>query len=207
MCGSGRYLIPYLKENFMIEGFDASSYMLDKLQKKLSDQSLQTRVWQGFCEDILPTEQYKLIFIPSGSFGHIVDLSKVKEALENFYNALSHKGILVFEVETSHALPKNLDSIITQEVQIDQSQHIKLLRKVNIDADIVTCNDRYELYEDQKLLKTEDELFCVRLYNNPKTLIDFLTQLGFKSVKTIKTFERNSTPDHGDASIIYECTK
>lgn len=207
MCGSGRYLIPYVAEKFIIDGFDASSFMLDKLKTKLLEQSLNAKVWQAFCEKPLLYHQYKLIFIPSGSFGHIIELDQVKKALENFYNALDKNGILVFEAETKYALPSNIDANIVQEVSVNKHQHIKLIREVNIDRDIVNCINHYELYEGENLIKSEKELFNVRLYNNHLFLVDLVKRAGFKNIKLIKAYDFNQLPGPHDASIIYECTK
>jgi len=207
MCGSGRYLIPYLTEKFIIDGFDASSFMLDKLKTKLREQSLNAKVWQAFCEEPLSCNQYKLIFIPSGSFGHIIEIEEVRKTLENFYNALEKNGILVFETETIHALPSNIEAKITQEVIVNNHQHIKLIREVNIDKEIVDCIDLYELYEGENLIKSEKEFFCVRLYNNPDLLVDLIKQAGFKNIKLIKAYNSNQKPSFNDASIIYECIK
>lgn len=207
MCGSGRYLIPYLKEGFMIDGFDASPFMLEKLKYKLLEQRLNARVWEAFCDVPLPENNYQLIFIPSGSFGHIIEIENVKESLTNFYNALDKNGVLIFEAETKNALPKSLNNNITQEVGINEGQLIKLNRTIKVNDEIVTCTDLYELYKNKELIKSEAELFCVRLYNNPDTLTDILKKTGFRSIKLMKAYEVNKVPSLEDASIIYECIK
>ena len=75
MCGSGRFLIPLLQDGFDVHGFDASEYMLESLRAKADQKHLKPTVWNGFVEDLTSTEKYNLIFIPSGSFGHIIDLN------------------------------------------------------------------------------------------------------------------------------------
>jgi hypothetical protein len=70
MCGTGRFLVPYLDLGYEIKGFDASSSMLSKLNQKISDQEFSSRIWQGFIQDLCIEEKFKLIFIPSGA--HLV---------------------------------------------------------------------------------------------------------------------------------------
>ena len=78
---------------------------------------------------------------------------------------------------------------------------------MNIDKEIVDCIDLYELYEGENLIKSEKELFNVRLYNNHLFLVDLVKRAGFKNIKLIKAYDFNQLPDPHDASIIYECTK
>lgn len=59
MCGTGRFLLPLLKEGFDISGFDASQHMLSSLQDKAKIQRLKPNIWHGFIEDINITKQYR----------------------------------------------------------------------------------------------------------------------------------------------------
>ena len=51
MCGTGRFLIPMLEANLDIEGFDASTDMLEALQRKYSTiiKYLTCPLCQGSC--------------------------------------------------------------------------------------------------------------------------------------------------------------
>ena len=108
MCGSGRFLLPLIEEGFEVHGFDASEHMLDALHTKAKVQHLKPNVWPGFVEDLKRPEKYNLIFIPSGSFGHIIDLNSVKTALKLLYDHLNNDGILLFEAESSKSVPTQL---------------------------------------------------------------------------------------------------
>lgn len=105
MCGSGRFLLPLLKENFDIVGFDASEHMLNALRDKAEFHNLKPEIWQGFVEDLNRTQRYNLIFIPSGSFGHLINYDSVKKSLQVLYDHLNDDGVLLFEAETSKIVP------------------------------------------------------------------------------------------------------
>ena len=106
--GTGRFLLPLLQEGFDIQGFDASEHMLEALHAKAALRHLHPTVWHGFVEDLAKTEQYGLIFIPSGSFGHIIDLDTVKKSLKVLYEHLSEDSILVFEQNRPNLYQINL---------------------------------------------------------------------------------------------------
>jgi len=108
MCGNGRFLFPILDAGLDIEGSDASSFMLEKLKDKCRKMNQNPKVWQGFLEDISQENEYELIFIPSGSFGLIIDENSALKCLHKIYNALKANGKIVFEVETLNAIPKTL---------------------------------------------------------------------------------------------------
>ncbi|MGC1182740.1 class I SAM-dependent methyltransferase [Legionella sp.] len=104
MCGTGRFLLPLLQEDFDIHGFDASEYMLEALYTKAALKLFRPTVWHGF-EDLAKMDKHGLIFIPSGWFGHIINLDTVRASLKALYEHLSKDGILVFESESSKSIP------------------------------------------------------------------------------------------------------
>ena len=96
MCGTGRFLLPILNVGFNIEGYDASSNMLHILKQKALNQGLTPNVWLQLAEVPTKRANYSLIFIPSGSFGLIVENKKIKLTLKNIYNQLVAGGTFVF---------------------------------------------------------------------------------------------------------------
>jgi SAM-dependent methyltransferase len=53
MCGTGRFLIPFMEEGFYIRGFDASAHMLEALLAKAKLKNLKPNVSQGFVENLI----------------------------------------------------------------------------------------------------------------------------------------------------------
>lgn len=207
MCGSGRFLLPLVKEGFAVHGFDASPYMLVSLHHKAQQQWLSPCVSQGQIETFQSHELYSLIFIPSGSFGHIIDTNALQQALENMHHLLEPGGLFIFEVETSHMLPKELGVIIIDEKKINQDELIRVERCFGRDGDIAFSKDKYELYRNGQLIKTEHEQLHIRLYDQLDGLMSLLENTGFKQIKTIKAFDRSIPPEETAKSIIFECMK
>ncbi len=204
MCGTGRFLLPLLREGFDIEGFDASEHMLAALRAK-SD-NLKFNIWQGFAENLEAHKKYNLIFIPCGSFGLITDLEIAKLALKKFYNHLNQNGILLFEGETLKSVPA-LEVWRGSSWRKQDGSFIITNYVANLVNDVCISTQKYELVKDNKIVSTEVEEMRIRLYDDPKVLIDILKEIGFKDIKLIKAFDRSATPDKEDEVIIYECKK
>lgn len=207
MCGSGRFLLPLLKENFEVIGFDASDHMLEALHSKAKVQHLKPEVWQGFVEDLNRTQKYNLIFIPSGSFGHIINFDSVKKSLKVFYDHLNNDGILLFEAETSKIVPNQLGVWRGLVCHKPDGNFILVNRLTKYEDNVCYSIDRYELVDKGQIIQTEIEMFNVRVYDDPLVLTDMLKEVGFREIKTIKTFDRFRNPDESDSSLAYECRK
>jgi SAM-dependent methyltransferase len=203
MCGTGRFLLPLLEEGFDVQGFDASEYMLDALYAKANRKNLTPNVWKAFIKDLVKPERYSLIFIPSGSFCLIIDPDEVKAALETFYNHLSENGILLFEAETLKSVP-TLGVWHGSFWQRPDGKRILLSSCSSMEDNVLTSIGKYELIENNTILHTEVEELKVRIYQ-PDELTLILKEAGFKGVKIVKAFERGSSPDENDESIVYEC--
>ena len=63
LCGSGRFLIPFMKRDFDICGIDLSAEMLNELKRKSPD----ARAVQADVTEYSPEEKFDYILIPSGS--------------------------------------------------------------------------------------------------------------------------------------------
>ena len=207
MCGTGRYLLPLHAEGFPIEGFDASQSMLEALHAKAKCQNINPNVWHGFMEDLKISKQYDLIFIPSGSFSLIVNLSTIKNTLITIYNLLSDKGIFVFEVETLNAVPKELGIWRGSRWQRPDNKTILLSQLAMMEESICYSIGKYELVDSNRIVQTEVEEYKIRIYDNPTLLLNMLSEVGFKDIKLLKAFDRNAPHEEHDESIIYECRK
>lgn len=207
MCGTGRFLIPQLEEGFKIEGFDASPQMLSALTTKANKLDLKPTVWQGYVENFKTDKKYDLIYIPSGSFGLIIDPKAVSETLEILYASLNDGGIFVFEGVTLKAIPNQFgiprSSLYRRD---DDSMIIASFFDLPPQGNVGTTICRYELVQKNEIIKTEIEDFKLRLYD-PSDLTEELKSVGFSTVRLVKAFDRSRLPDENDEVIVFECTK
>ena len=146
-----------------------------------------------------------MIFIPSGSFGLIVDPVKIKTALKAFYDHLEDDGILLFEVETTAAIPA-LNVWNGSAWHTSDSQLIILSHFSTLDGNICSSIGKYELVRNNSIIHTEVEELKIRLYDSDE-LMTMLTKCGFKNVRTMKAFDRDAASLKNDAVIVFECNK
>lgn len=207
LCGTGRYMIPFMKAGFDIHGFDASPFMLEALHQKCVAQNIKPKVWQGFFEDLAQPTQYSLIFIPCGSLGLIIDRKQVKLCLKKIWEHLSEDGTFVFEAETLTAIPAQLGAWKgSVRKRLDGKNIVLSTLDLPPEDQVETTLCRYDLVEGNAIVQTEIENFRVRFYD-PSELCALLKEAGFSSVKTIKAFEHGQTPGGQDEVIVYECRK
>ena len=77
LCGSGRFLVPFLEYGFDICGMDLSDEMLKKLKQKAPN----AKTVHADITEYLPNEKYDYIFISSGSVSLFTDLNECKKIL------------------------------------------------------------------------------------------------------------------------------
>jgi ribosomal protein S18 acetylase RimI-like enzyme/SAM-dependent methyltransferase len=205
MCGTGRFLLPFLEEGFNVHGFDASDHMLERLRIKADAKNIQPIIWKGFIEVLKRPEKYNLIFIPSGSFCLIIDPTAVKSALKTLYNHLNDGGILLFEAETLQAVPP-FDVWRGSVWHKSNGQIILLSQLATMKDNICNSIGKYELIDNNSIIHTEIEELKVRIYDQD-ILEALLKSCGFKNIRVIKAFDHKGVPDKNDESIVYECRK
>ena len=205
MCGTGRFLLPLVKDGFKIEGTDASKHMLDVLKSKAEQMSLKVDVWESVASEISDNKLYSLIFIPSGSFGLITDADEISKTLKSFYNHLDDGGVLVFEAETKNAVPE--PGVWRGSKWLRPDGKIILLSScASIDGDICSSVAKYELIDKNQVIQTEIEEYKIKIYESGE-LLELLKSIGFRNVKILKAFDRSNGPGDSDENVVYECRK
>jgi SAM-dependent methyltransferase len=207
MCGTGRFLIPLLEQGFDVEGLDASSHMLDALRQKCVKKGLCPIIYEQFLQDFNPQKQYALIFIPAGSFSLLVDESQAKEVLQLFYKFLQPNGKLVFEVETLLEIPKQPG--VWQGSWVERLDGSKIIGSslplYDAKNQILSALCRYELMQDNQIIRQEIEYFRVRLYGSHE-MDRWFHNAGFKVIKRWKTYD-SLTAAEDEIPLAYECQK
>ena len=96
LCGSGRFLVPFLERGFDISGMDLSEEMLEKLRQKAPG----AKVIQADIINCSVREKFDYIFIPSGSISLFTDMSICRNILRKLKGLLAPRGKFVFAVDT-----------------------------------------------------------------------------------------------------------
>ncbi len=209
MCGTGRFLVPLLEQGYAVTGFDCSLHMLDVCRKKCKERGLTTTLLEATFETFSLEEMYNLIFIPSGSFGHLISSEQVSQALAFIAGRLKPGGKFVFEVETLRAIRKPQGVWRGRWVNKPDGSKIVLnvLSQFDQASRVETGFFRYELWEKNSISRTEVEVYHVRYYE-PIEIGQYLERHGLSIIGKWQA-EPHVRIQASDAAavILYECIK
>jgi len=94
-CGTGRLLLPLMKEDYAIEGLDCSQDMIDICMSKAREQDLSPTIYHQKIESLSVHKRYSLIVSARETFQSIVDRSDAIKALHAIYKHLEAGGTFV----------------------------------------------------------------------------------------------------------------
>ncbi|CAM2949470.1 class I SAM-dependent methyltransferase [Helicobacter burdigaliensis] len=206
LCGSGRFLVPFLQRGFDISGMDSSKQMLDALKAKAPC----AKVMQADFLDYPTKEKFDYIFIPSGSIGLFSDMQILHKVLCKLKELLKQKGKLVFGVDTIFTKLPN-DNAYKENVCVKTKEGFSLhLKSKNFYEELTQTQFSpgiYELYDGDKLLKTESMDFVIHLYKIGE-MEQYLKKVGFKEIKVYSSFDKKIAKDIDNEALmlLYECS-
>lgn len=202
MCGSGRFLIPFMEKGLRVSGIDASSEMLCELKRKAPGaQAVQANLL-----DELPEGGYDYIFITSGSVSLFTDMEQCKNVLRKVKNLLNPRGKFVFAVDTVANRCEDTEERIAVSVKTEDGFDLVLKNKNRYDENSQTqfSPGRYELYRDNILIQSEDMDFQTHLYRFGE-MEELLKEIGFSSVTVYSSFQKEVAKDDNTEMFLYEC--
>jgi SAM-dependent methyltransferase len=206
MCGTGRFLLPLRAQGLDISGSDSSPEMLEVCHERGRELGLSLRLEQRAIQELSCPEPPRLLFIPSGSFGLLIDGQAVRQALARVRDVLAPGG--TFLVEAERLLPGPAESSgVWGGRWVERPDGAKLilswLSQYSGAANITHSLHRYELVKDGQLLATELEDFRVRSYA-PEEFRALLEGAGFEGIQALKPYE-DTPADESDDAIVFRC--
>lgn len=205
LCGSGRFLVPFLNQGFHIFGIDLSSEMLSKLKEKEPG----AKFVQADILEYSSREKYDYIFISSSSVSLFTNIELCMKVLEKIKGMLTHNGKFVFAVDTiTNKLANDDDYRVTVSVKTKEDCELILKSKNYYDEQSQTqfSPGIYELYNDKKeLLQRESMDFQTHLYKFGE-MEQYLKEIGFANVKTYSSFSKDIAVDDKCEMFLFECS-
>lgn len=204
LCGSGRFLLPFLQRGYSISGIDLSGEMLRKLKEKAPG----AHVLQADIIEHCPCEQYDYIFISSGSVSLFTDMAICRAILRKLKEMLLPKGKLVFAVDTvANRCPDDEDYRTSVSVKTAQGLDLTLKSKNYYDEHSRTqfSPGIYELRRGEELLQSEFMDFQTHLYRFGE-MEELLGEIGFETVRTYRSFAKEIATDDNCEAFLFECS-
>lgn len=203
LCGSGRFLVPFLEKGFQIKGLDNSAEMLEKLLQKAPGAS----VVQAAVEDYQTPERFDYIFISSGSVSLFTDMDACRAILQKLKALLNESGVLVFAVDTvADRVPDQEEYTLSVAVKTNEQYDLLLKSKSRYEESSHTqfAPALYELYDGETLLQQEPMDFQTHLYELGE-MDKLLADIGFANVKVYSSFEKEIATNNDTEMFLYEC--
>ena len=98
-CGTGRVMIPLLKEGYNVIGLDNSKDMIMRLKKKLDCEDLNTKLIISNMKDFNIEMKFSLIIIPYFTMIYLHTKNERKKVFNNVYKHLKNDGTLAFDFD------------------------------------------------------------------------------------------------------------
>lgn len=204
LCGSGRFLIPFMEKGFDIIGIDLSAEMLDKLRQK----SPNAQVFQIDITTYSPKEKFDYILITSGSVSLFTDIIQCKNILLKMREILKQEGKFVFAVDTvANRCVDDDEYKVSVSVKTKEGYDLILKSKNYYDEQSQTqfSPGVYELYNGTELLQQEFMDFQTHLYKYGEMEI-VLREAGFTRIKTYSSFEKEIAVNDCCEMFLFECS-
>ncbi|MBM7790856.1 class I SAM-dependent methyltransferase [Tenggerimyces flavus] len=164
-CGAGRLLLAYLRAGLDVAGSDISGDMLAMLRRDAEAAGLEPEVYEQPMQELDVPGTFRTIYVPCGSFVCVMDREQALETLRRCHAQLDPGGVLVFnlflfpydysaeelptfpgpwEFKAEKSLPDGRRLVISnRDTGLDPVEQVYEEER------------KYELYEDDRLVRTE----------------------------------------------------
>lgn len=203
MCGTGRFLLPLLAEGLDVSGSDTSPQMLAACRRRAATLGLQPRLAEQAIEQLTCAEAPRLVMIPSGSFGLLIEDDLARSALRRIHEQLAPGGSLLVEAERLlPILPETSGNWGGRWVERGDGAKLVFswLSQYSGAANVTTTLHRYELIEGGRLVASEYEEFRVRSYSADE-FRGLLRSAGFVRIDALKPYARVAADADDDAIV------
>lgn len=196
-CGTGRLLVPYLRDGLDVDGCDVSADMIDLCREKAAQEGLSPTLFVQPMHELDSPRRYRTIFV-CGAFGLGSTREQDFEALQRFREHLEPGGTLLLDIEVPYAdarqwgywtrdgraaLPEAVKPPRERRRASDGAEYALRSRIVELHplAQRVTLAMHAERWRDGALEAEEDRLLHIGLYFRNEVLL-MLERAGFSQV-------------------------
>jgi len=211
-CGTGRVLLPIVREGVEIHGADQSPAMLRVLKKRLKSESREVRskvrLFQGDMRTVRLKKKYSLVIMPFRPLQHMHTLKDQIAALTSAAAHLNKGGVFAFDV----FLPKfeGIAAAIGQKrLELewnDPEDATKVVRRYYRMESWDKINQtfagtfRFEIHQGEKLLAEETETLRMTYYLYPQLRALFLLA-DLEAVKEYGSFAKTPLDDTAEQMV------
>ena len=184
-CGTGRLLVPFLRDGLAVHGVDASEEMLAICRTKAAQVGVTPTLYLQHMQDLELAQHYRTVFIPACSFQILAEREEAFAALRRFHEHLEPGGELLitltvpwrdfgldrqWRLRRSGVRASDGAMILIHEAtvsdRVEQVQHISL---------------RYEVFNEGRLAQAQLRTHRLRWYHRHEFAM-MLESVGFREI-------------------------
>jgi len=171
-----------------IDGVDASPQMLDACRAKCAERGLDTDLREGLIEDLSPPRLYAHALIPAGSFS-LLSIDSARRALKRLHACLLPDATVLIDVLTGAEYRPGRSRWMGSWVERPDGARIVLsiLDSYEAETRSSTMLNKYELFDDGQLVRTELEELAQQFYSLAE-FIDLAETSGFSVEDVVEDF-------------------
>jgi SAM-dependent methyltransferase len=211
-CGTGRLLLPYLRDGLDVDGCDVSPDMIALCAEQATREGLSPNLFVQPMHELDLPRTYRTIVV-CGAFGLGSTRDQDQETLKRFHDHLEPGGTLVFDNEVPYAdpdvwrywpkdvrstLPEPLEPAAERRRGSDGAEYALCVRVIDIDPldQLMTLEMHAEMWRDGELVSEEDRRLTGHVYFRDELLL-MLERAGFDHVTVHGGYtEEAATADH-----------
>jgi len=180
-CGTGRLLLPLIKEGYAVDGVDSSPDMLAICQCKAGEQDLNPILFQQKIQKLSLPKKYDLIFSALETFGHIANRDDALKALHAIYDHLQPDGMLAVYLSLPwlYAPENSIEWRKINQVTINNDEHYTLYEKSIHDPLEQLFYHFYRIQKNGTIINEYET--PIRWYSRYE-FSDMLASVGFKNI-------------------------
>lgn len=205
-CGTGRLMLPFLREGIEIDGIDLSDEMLALCRDKLSAEGFAPTLSRQDIQDFHIDRVYRGIFISGGSFQLLTTQEAALGALLSAHRHLLPGGRFILDLVIGASPFGASDPNTWQIGRIAQRGGERVVYSVRSESDPYTqvsrLLTRYELFRDGLLAETILDELRLREYSRGEAQL-LLERAGF----VVESVEQRRVMSTHALSVLFVCRR
>jgi SAM-dependent methyltransferase len=209
MCGSGRVLLPLLRQGFTVDGTDSSPEMLVRCKSNAEAEGLSPELYEQFADELHSPHRYYTILLAYSSFALLTNRDEASEALRRIHAHLDEGGQFLLDMAIPWVHSNSVFGAwqLGRQGILPDGRHVLVSRAATVEPlnQIETVHIRYEVYDEGCLVETLLTPMKMRFYGMHE-LILLLEKSGFSNIQTFGDFQQREAKE-GDGTITFRCFK
>jgi SAM-dependent methyltransferase len=203
-CGTGRLLVPLLRDGLDVEGLDTSADMLDILRRKARALNLAPVLYQCPMQAFDLPRRYQTVFVPAGSFRMLVHDEEIRATLACCLAALEPGGELIIPLDVEEPVVRETHAWrLRRDVEVPSHQaRVRIHERIGYDPGtaLIDWQLRWEVERTGQALERFEREHLLR-YHRADDFAELLREAGFEAVQTRRGYTEMESTDPTDDMI------